>query len=110
MSCARMERKSLKVLIWISRQVPDAHTIILYAKGCYVQNGGKRTGESFLRAGIRQDVSVKCATTFSDTLWKESTNQEVYLWLVQVWEELDYRFDTAASHVRFTSSACKVWK
>jgi hypothetical protein len=41
-------------------------------------------------AGIRQDVSVKCATTFSDTLWKESANQEVYLRLVQVWEELDY--------------------
>jgi hypothetical protein len=56
-----------------------------------VQNGGKRTGESFLRAGIRQDnVSVKCATTFSDTLWKESANQEVYIRLVQVWEELDY--------------------
>jgi hypothetical protein len=65
MSCVRMERKSPKVLIWISRQVSGAHTIILYAKGCYVQNGGKRTGESFLRAGIRQDnVSVKCATTF----------------------------------------------
>jgi hypothetical protein len=61
-----------------------AHTIILSAKGCYVQNGGKRTEESFLRAGIRQDnVSVKCATTFSDTLWKESANQEVYLQLVQ---------------------------
>jgi hypothetical protein len=69
---------------------PDAFIIILYAKGCYVQNGGKRTGESFLRAGIRQDnVSVKCAATFSDTLWKESANQEVCLRLVQVWEELD---------------------
>jgi hypothetical protein len=43
--------------------------------------------------GIRQDnVSVKCATTFSDTLWNESANQEVYLRLVRVWEELDYRF------------------
>jgi hypothetical protein len=73
---------------------PGAHTIILYAKGCYVQNGGKRTVESFLPAGIRQDnVSVKCATTFSDTLWEESANQEVCLRLVQVWEELDYRFD-----------------
>jgi hypothetical protein len=51
---------------------PGAHTVILYAKGCYVQNGCKRTGESFLRSGIRQDnVSVKCATTFSDTLWKD---------------------------------------
>jgi hypothetical protein len=60
--------------------LPDAHTIILYSKGCYVQNGGKRIEESFLRAGIRQDnVSVKCATTFSETLWKESANQEVYL-------------------------------
>jgi hypothetical protein len=30
-------------------------------------------GESFLHAGIRQDnISVKCATTFSDTLWKET--------------------------------------
>jgi hypothetical protein len=73
---------------------PGAHTIILYAKGCYVQNGGKRTGESFLHAGIHQDnVSVKCATTFADTLWKESAIQEVYLRLVQVWEELDYQFD-----------------
>jgi hypothetical protein len=95
-----MERKSLKVLIRISRQVSGAHTIILYAKGCYVQNGGKRSGESFLSAGIRQDnVSAKCATTFSDTLWKESANQEVYLRLVQVWEELDYRFDTTTSHI-----------
>jgi hypothetical protein len=72
---------------------PGAQTIILYAKGCYVQNGSKHTGESFLHAGICQDVSVKCAMTFSDTLWKESANQEVYLRLVQVWEELDYRFD-----------------
>jgi hypothetical protein len=89
MSCVRMERKSLKVLILISSQVPGVHTTIMYAKGCFVQNGGKRTGESFLRAGIRQDnVSVKCATTFLDTLWKESANQEVYLRLVQVWEEL----------------------
>jgi hypothetical protein len=73
---------------------PGAHTIILCAKGCYVQNGGKCTGESFLHAGIRQDnISVKCAMTFMDTLWKESANQEVYLRLVQVWEELDYRFD-----------------
>jgi hypothetical protein len=71
--------------------VPGAHTTILYAKGCYVQNGGKRTGESFLRAGIHQDnVSVKCA--FSDTLQKESANQEVYLRLAKVWEELGYRF------------------
>jgi hypothetical protein len=63
---------------------PRAHAIILSAKGSYVPNGGKHTGESFLRAGIRQDnVSVKCATTFSDTLWKESANQEVYLRLVQ---------------------------
>jgi hypothetical protein len=31
--------------------------------------------------GIRYDnVSVKCATTFSDTLWKESANREVYDW------------------------------
>jgi hypothetical protein len=52
-------------------------------------------------------VSVKCATTFSDTLWKESTNQEVYLRLVKLLEELDYRFDTATSHVGLTSSACK---
>jgi hypothetical protein len=106
-----MERKSLKVLIWISRQVPGGHKIILSSEGTCVQNGGKRTGESFLRAGIRQDkVSVKCATTISDTLWKDSASQEVYLRLVQVWEELDYRFDTAASHVGLTSSACKVWK
>jgi hypothetical protein len=69
MSCVRIERESLNVLIWISRQVWGAHTIILYAKGCYVQNGSKYTWESFLRAWIRQDnVSVKCATTFSDTL------------------------------------------
>jgi hypothetical protein len=62
-----------------------------------------RTGESFLRAGIRQDVSVKSATTFSVTLWKESASQEVYLRLVQVWEELDYRFDicrvTRGAHI-----------
>jgi hypothetical protein len=39
--------------------VPGAHTIILYAKRCYVQNGGKRTGKKFLHAGIHQDnVSV----------------------------------------------------
>jgi hypothetical protein len=55
-------------------------------------------------AGIRQDnVSVKCTTTFSYTLWKESANQEVYLRLVQVWEELDYRFDicrvTRGAHI-----------
>jgi hypothetical protein len=58
-----------------------ARTIILYAKGC-VKNGGKRTGESFLRPGNRQDnVSVKCATTFSDTLRKESANQKfIYDW------------------------------
>jgi hypothetical protein len=60
-------------------------------------------------AGIRQDnVSVKCATTFSDTSRKESVNQEVYLRLVQVWEELD--LISAASHVGLTSSACSVWK
>jgi hypothetical protein len=59
-----MERKSLKVLIWIFLQVPGAHTVIMDAKGCCVQNGGKRTGESFLGAGIRQDVSVKCEKTF----------------------------------------------
>jgi hypothetical protein len=69
-----------------------------------VQNGGKRTGESFLRPGIRQDnVIVKCATTFSDTTWEESANQDVYLRLVQVWEELDYRFDicrvTRGAHI-----------
>jgi hypothetical protein len=29
MSCVRMERKSLRVLIWISRQVPGAHGIIV---------------------------------------------------------------------------------
>jgi hypothetical protein len=64
-----------------------AHTIILYAEGCYVQNGGKRTGESFLRAGIRQgNVSVKCATTFSDTLWKESVNQEVFYDWYKCWK------------------------
>jgi hypothetical protein len=58
-------------------------------------------------AGIRQDnVSAKCATTFSDTSWKESVNQEVYLRLVQVWEELD--LTSAAPHVGLTSSACKV--
>jgi hypothetical protein len=74
--------------------VPGSHTIILYAKGYYVQNGGKSTGERFLRAGIRQDnVSVKCATTFSDTLWKKSATLEVSLRLVQVWEDLDYQFD-----------------
>jgi hypothetical protein len=56
----------------------------LSAKGSCVQNGGKRSGESFLRALIRQDnVTVKCAMTFSDALWKESANQEVYLRLVQ---------------------------
>jgi hypothetical protein len=48
--------------------------------------------------------------TFSDMLWKKSANQELHLWLVQVWEELDYRLDTATSHVGLTSSACKVWK
>jgi hypothetical protein len=58
---------------------PGAHTIILYAKGCYVQNDGKRTGENFLLAGIRQDISVKCAMTFSDMLWKKSANQELHL-------------------------------
>jgi hypothetical protein len=105
MSCVWMERKSFKVLIWISHQVPGAHIIILYAKGCYVQNGSKRTGESFMHAEICQDnVSVKCATTFSDTLWKESDNQEVYLSLVQVWEELDYWFDichaTRGAHIK----------
>jgi hypothetical protein len=81
-----------------------ANTVILYVTGCYVQNGVKRTGESFLRAGIRQDnVSVKCATTFSDTLWKESASQEVYLRLAQVWEALDNRFDiclvTRGAHI-----------
>jgi hypothetical protein len=75
------------------------HTIILYAKGCYVQNGGKCTGESFLHAGIRQDVSVRCEMTSSDTLWIESAKQEVYLRLVQV---------CAMSHVGLTLSACKV--
>jgi hypothetical protein len=55
-------------------------------------------------AGIRQgNVSVKCATTFSDTLWKESANQEVYLRLVQAWKELDYLFYifrvTRGSHI-----------
>jgi hypothetical protein len=55
-------------------------------------------------AGILQgNVNVKCATTFSGTLWKESANQEVYLRLVQVWEELDYRFDicrvTRGAHI-----------
>jgi hypothetical protein len=30
--------------------------------------------------------------------------------LRRVWEELDYRFDIAASHVGLTSSASKVWK
>jgi hypothetical protein len=54
-------------------------------------------------AGIRQDISVKCAATFSDTLWKESAKQEVYLRLAQVWEELDYRFDicrvTRGAHI-----------
>jgi hypothetical protein len=40
---------------------PGAHSVILSAKGIYVQNSGKRPGESFLRAGIRQDnVNVKC--------------------------------------------------
>jgi hypothetical protein len=72
-------------------------------QGPCVQNGGKRTGESFLRSGIRQDVSVKCATTFSDTSWKHSANRKVYLRLVQVWEELDYRFDicrvTRGAHI-----------
>jgi hypothetical protein len=79
MSCVRMERKFLKILIWISHHVPGVHTIFLSAKGSCVQNGGKRTGKSLLRAGIRHDVSVKCATIFSDTLWKESTNQKVYI-------------------------------
>jgi hypothetical protein len=33
--------------------------------------------EKTFYAGIRQgNVSVKCAATFSDTLWKESANQE----------------------------------
>jgi hypothetical protein len=75
----RMKRKTLKVLIRISRQVPSAHTIILSAKGSCVQNGDKRTRENFLRAGNRQDVNVKCATIFSDTLWKEFANQKVYM-------------------------------
>jgi hypothetical protein len=48
MFCVRMESKYFKILIWISGQVPGANTIILYAKKCYVQNGGKRTGETFL--------------------------------------------------------------
>jgi hypothetical protein len=30
--------------------------------------------------------------------------------LQQVWEELDYWFDIAASHVGLTSSDCKLWK
>jgi hypothetical protein len=40
------------------------------------------TQEKAFCTGIRQDnVSVKYATTFSDTLWKESANQEViYDW------------------------------
>jgi hypothetical protein len=63
-------------MYWVIQK--EVYTIILYAKGCHVQNGGKCTGESFLRAGI-QDISVKCATTFLDMLWKESANQEVYL-------------------------------
>jgi hypothetical protein len=105
-----MERKYLKDLIWISRQVPGAHTIILYAKGCYVQDGGKRTGESFLRAGIRQDnASVKCATTFSDTIWKESANQEIYDWY-KCGKSWIIDLTSATSHVGLTSSACKVWK
>jgi hypothetical protein len=44
-------------------------------------------------AGIRQDVSVKFAVTFSNTLWKDSAKQEFYLRLVQVWEELYYRLN-----------------
>jgi hypothetical protein len=64
--------------------LPSVYAIILSAKGSYVQNGSKHAGEIFLHAGICQDnVSVKCAMTFSDTLWKESANQEVYLQLVQ---------------------------
>jgi hypothetical protein len=39
MPCERMERKSLKVLIWISRQVPAAHAVILSATGSYVECG-----------------------------------------------------------------------
>jgi hypothetical protein len=73
MSCVRMERKSLKSSDLNLPPGVRCACIIVSAKGSCVQNGGKRTGESFLRAGIRQDnVSVKCATTFPDTLWKES--------------------------------------
>jgi hypothetical protein len=39
MSCVWMERKSLKVLILISRQVPGEHAMILSAKGHYVECG-----------------------------------------------------------------------
>jgi hypothetical protein len=53
-------------------------------------------------AGIRQDISVESAMTFLDT-WKESANQEIYLRLVQVWEEPDYRVDifnvTCGAHI-----------
>jgi hypothetical protein len=54
-------------------------------------------------AGIRQDnVSVKRATIFPNTLWKESANQKIYLRLVQVWEELIIDFTSATSHVELT--------
>jgi hypothetical protein len=38
-SCVRMERKFLKVLIWISRQMPTVQEIILSAKGSYAECG-----------------------------------------------------------------------
>jgi hypothetical protein len=39
MPYVRMERKSLKVLILISRQVPGGHAIILSTKRGYVECG-----------------------------------------------------------------------
>jgi hypothetical protein len=65
-SCVRMESKSLTSSDL--NHPPGAHAIILSAKGSCVTNGGKHTGESFLRAGIRHDVSVKCATNFGHVM------------------------------------------
>jgi hypothetical protein len=109
MSCVRMERKSLKVLICISCQVPGSHTIILYAKGFYVQNGGNNTVESFLRAGFRQDnVSVDCAMTFWTRYGNNPpTRKFIYDWYT-CGKSWIIDLTSATSHMGLTPSACKV--
>jgi hypothetical protein len=46
---------------------------------------------------LKRCVSEAVAAFTCDMLWR-------------VWEEQDYRFDIATSHVGLISSACKVWK